>query len=88
VRETQRAVTFHIEELMLDGFAPGDRYRIAEAMQQELTGLLTHQGAPVALASRGETDRVDGGAIRLAVGATPGAIGNQLAGALYGGLSR
>lgn len=37
-------IELHIEELVLHGFAPGDRDRIASAVQQELTVLLTEQG--------------------------------------------
>ena len=39
-------VELHIEELVLHGFAPGDRYRIGEAVERELQRLLTVQGAP------------------------------------------
>src|SRR5947207_653199 len=65
----------HIEELVLHGFAPGDRYDLGEAVQQELTRLFARQGAPPRLAGRVETDRVDGGSIRLIAGSKPGAIG-------------
>lgn len=36
-------VVLHIEELVLHGFAPGDRYAIANALKQELSDLLTRQ---------------------------------------------
>ena len=36
-------LNLHIEELVLHGFAPGDRYRIGEAVQQELTRLFAEQ---------------------------------------------
>lgn len=37
-------VELHIEQLVLHGFAPSDRYRIGAAIQQELARLLAQQG--------------------------------------------
>jgi hypothetical protein len=34
------SINLHIEELVLHGFAPGDRHRISEAVEQELTRLI------------------------------------------------
>jgi len=33
----QPAIQFHIEELVLHGFSPGDRHRIADALERQLT---------------------------------------------------
>ena len=43
-------VELHIEELVLRGFAPGDRYRIGEAVERELAHLFSEQGTPPSLA--------------------------------------
>ena len=42
-------VRLHIEELVLEGFPPGDRHRIAEAVQAELARLFGTQGVPSTL---------------------------------------
>ena len=47
-------IELHIEELVLHGFSPGDRYRIGEAVEQELTRLLADRGVPQSLAEGGE----------------------------------
>ena len=42
-----REIEAQIEELVLHGFPPSERYRIADAMQAELARLLTEQGLSV-----------------------------------------
>ena len=79
-------LNLHIEELVLHGFALGDRYRIGEAVQQELTRLFAEQGVPPSLAQGGEVGRLDGGRFEMAAGMQAGAIGTQIAQSIYGGL--
>ena len=79
-------VRLRIEELVLDGFAPGDRYRIGEAVERELTRLLAERGVPGGLAAGGEAPRLDAGWFDLAPGSGPEAIGTGVAAAVYGGL--
>jgi len=81
-------VELHIEELVLRGFAPGDRYRIGEAVECELARLFAEQDVPPALAQGGEFAHLDGGAFKVASGSKPEAIGAQVAQAVFGGLSR
>ena len=81
-------IELHIEELVLHGFSPGDRYRIGEAVEQELTRLLADQGVPQSLAEVGEIASVDGGAFEVAPGARGDVVGAQVAKAVYGGLRR
>jgi len=81
-------IELHIEELVLHGFAPGDRYRIGKAVEHELQRLFAEQGAPPAPVDNTESWRVDGGSFNIAPGAPPEAVGAQVAQALHGGLSR
>jgi len=81
-------IELHIEELVLHGFAPGDRYRIGEAVEQELTRLLADRGVPQSLAEGGEIASVDGGAFEVAAGSRAEVVGAQVAKAVYGGLGR
>jgi hypothetical protein len=78
-------VELHIEELVLHGFERGDRDRISEAVQQELTRLFA-QGVPPSLAQGGEIGRLDGGGFEMTAGMQSGAIGTQIAQSIYGGL--
>ena len=82
-------VDLHIEELVLHGFAPGDRYRIAEAVQRELTVLLAQPEATRGRFQRtAKLDRLDTGAMTIPDGASTSAIGARIAGAVYRGLMR
>ena len=83
-----KSVELHIEELVLHGFAPGDRYRIGEAVEQELARMLADRGVPESLAQGGEIASVDGGAFEVAPGSRAGVVGAQVAKAVYGGLGR
>jgi len=48
----QPDIHLHIEELVLHGFAPGDRHQISEAMQQELTRLISEKNISGEFAAR------------------------------------
>ena len=81
-------VELHIEELILHGFAPGDRYRIGEAVELELANLLAEKGMPQSMDKGLEIASLDGGVFSVENGARPEAIGAQVARAVYGGLKR
>lgn len=81
-------IELHIEELVLHGLAPGDHHCIGAAVEAKLARLLAEQGVPPSLAQGCEVAHLDGGAFDVAPGSTAETIGAQVAGALYGGLSR
>jgi hypothetical protein len=81
------ALNLHIDELVLHNVAPGDRYVIAAALEQELTRLFTAEGVPPELAQSGAAARLDGGSFAVAPGATPHAIGVQVARAIHRGMA-
>ena len=80
-------IELNIEQLILHGFPPGDRYRISAAIQQELTRLLAEQGVPPSLVQGGMIEQLNGGSFEMAVGARAEVIGTQIAQSIYGGLS-
>jgi len=82
------SIELHIEELVLHGFAPGDRHAIAEAVERELARLFSEQGARPSLAANLAGARLNAGSFNVAPNADAEAIGAQVAQALYGGLSR
>ena len=82
------SIELHIEELVLHGLSPGDRYRIADAVELELSRLLAEPGFLSSIIAGDEIVRVDGGTFAAARGAKPAAIGVQIAQAVYGGLSQ
>jgi hypothetical protein len=78
----------HIEQLVLHGFPPGDRYRISAAVEAELTRLFTEQGVPPSLAKYADSAQVNAGTFNILPGSKAETIGTQVAEALYGGLRR
>lgn len=83
-----RSVELHIGELVLHGFAYGDRYRIGEAVERELERLFTEHGTQPLLAKGGSIDKLDGGAFDMVQGSKAEVIGAQVARAVFGGLGR
>ena len=71
---------------MLHGFAPGDRYRIGDAVERELERLFAEQGVPPSLAQGGDRDYVDGGGFESPRAIRAGEVGARIAQNLYGGL--
>jgi len=81
-------IEVNIEELVLHGFSPVDRYRIGEAMQQELARLLAEGGIPLGLAKGGDVDRLDGGEFMIRLDSKAKSIGEQMAGKIYRGFGK
>ena len=88
------AIELHVEELVLEGFAPAERHAVADAFERELSRLLSEHGLPDSHGlpdphARGaEAPSLDAGSVRLAPGTRPAAAGAQIARAVYGGLRR
>jgi hypothetical protein len=75
-----REIEVHIEELVLQGFVPGHRWRIGDALEHELLRLLEKKGLPGAWRTNPET--LNTRAIRLT---SPSETGKRIAGAVYRG---
>ncbi len=78
-------VELYIEELILEGFSPGDRYSIGEAVERELTRLLSEQGMPRLFSQNGNLAQLDAGIIRVSSGDRAETIGRQVGQAIYQG---
>jgi hypothetical protein len=78
----------NIEELILHGFEPSDRYQISESLLRELGRLFAGQSLPTSFCQGAEVAHLDGGELTLAPGVSAEAIGAQVAQAVYGGLKR
>ena len=83
---TRAAVELHIEELVLHGFPASDRFRIGDAVEQELSRLIAERGLGLA-ANPVSIGRLDAGAFKVPTNARPQAIGAQLAQQVYQQLS-
>jgi hypothetical protein len=86
-KATRRPIEIHIDELVLDGFAPADSDRIGDELERQMARLLTGAGELGPLAQRSRMiPAFDAGEFHLSSGATPQAIGSQVARAVCGGL--
>ncbi len=81
-------VELHIEELVLDGFSPAERFRIGRAVEQELGRLFAERGLPPSLTREGEIPRLDGGTLEAKPGSGAEAMGARVAQAVYEGFNR
>ncbi len=84
-------IKLHIDELVLHGFAPGDRYAIAAAVERELMQLFTDQGTAAlshSLTENSDVPRLHAGNFQVAFGANAGSIGIQIAQAIHGGITK
>ncbi len=78
-RSLPAEIELHIEELVLHGFAAGDRRRIGDAVQIELQRILGRESLTQLLHKESHTERLDAGTFKVAGGARPQTIGTQLA---------
>lgn len=80
-------IELHIDELVLQGFLPGNRHRIVQAVERELTRLFSEQGAPPSLSQGGSFDQWEGGTFTMAPNANATSIGTQIAQTVYTGFT-
>src|SRR5690606_15851409 len=80
------SLELRIEQLVLEGVAPGDRYRVADALRAELRRLLGAQGAAANFPASVSERRIDAGTIHIGGGAPADHTGKQIARAVYGAI--
>jgi hypothetical protein len=78
------SVSVEIEDLVISGWPRSAAYDIGDAIRHELTRLLSDRGVPSSLQRPVQIASVDAGAVTTMRNAQPGAIGTQIAGAVYG----
>ena len=86
-KEPGRPVELHIEELVLDGFSAGDRYRIGDAVQHELVRIISEQGGPGFPRRSVVLERIDAGSFPVERGAKAPDVGTAIARAVHQGLA-
>jgi hypothetical protein len=80
-------VELHVDELILHGFAAGDRHRIAAALERELSRLIAQSDLAHLQANPMQLDRLDAGSFHLDHAARPSHIGQIVAQRIYRQLS-
>lgn len=83
-------INLHVERLVLDGIslAPGERPLLRAAVEAELTRLLTDDGLSGMWQSSWELYTVRTGDVRITNDGNPARLGEQIAGAIYGGIGK
>lgn len=76
-------IHLHIEELVLHGFAPGDRHGIGDAVEMELQRLLEDRQSTGTIRQSSATDHVDAGEFKVTSDATPQSIGGHVAASVH-----
>jgi hypothetical protein len=72
------SVELQIDELLLHGFGPGERFAVADALESELAELLAQPGFRRSLISSMDLSTLDGGEFRVPSGSKPQHIGAQV----------
>jgi hypothetical protein len=85
---TQPAVDLRIEELVLHGFSPHDRWAIGDSLERELGRLLAERELPHGIRRERAIGSLDGGSFAALPGRNPERIGEDIARAVFGGLSK
>jgi hypothetical protein len=84
-------IEVHIEELVLHGFAAGDRFAIGDAVERELGRLFADGGLDGLAGTQRRPVRMpqdDGGVFHIEPGAKPQSIGSGVAQAVHRKLSQ
>lgn len=83
----KQSVDVYIDELVLHGFSPSDKYRIGEAVQAELQRLFAEGGAPGGLLNGGSNPSIDAGSFRYSGNRNAVVVGKQIAHSIFASLS-
>lgn len=84
----RNSIKLHIEHLVLHGFAPADRHRIADRVRGELARLIGEGNPMPFLKGPSALERVEAGTFKVVAGASPRATGTQIAHAIYRSLQQ
>jgi hypothetical protein len=76
-------IEINIEELVLHGFTPSDRHRIAEALQSSLSGMFTGKGINASQTRDINIPFADGGSFTMEPNARPARTGHSIAQAVF-----
>lgn len=81
-------IELHIEEFILHGFPPCDRYRIVQVFQNEMIRLFSEQDMQFSLSRDREFTRIDSGNFEIDRKAKPEIIGSKVAQTIHGALNK
>jgi hypothetical protein len=77
-------IELYVDELVLEGFARGDRHAIGEAVRAELARLIAERGLPPSFTAADGAARLASGSFRAEAGQGPAQVGAALARSILG----
>ena len=83
----KQTIEVNIDELVLHGFSPTERYQIAAELQIELTRLFTEKGLPPSFKTSSSIAQLNAGSFQLSNNNRRGSAGSQIAGSVYDSFS-
>jgi hypothetical protein len=81
-------IEINIEELVLEGFAPFDKFNVANALERELIRLMNVHGIPTSLTKDNTVSLINAGTFRINQTAGSDSLCGQIANSIYAGLNR
>jgi hypothetical protein len=78
-----QTIELYIDELVLHGFSPHQRYDIAGAVESELRRLLIEQGIPSSLKTGINAPLLNAGTFNMNKDSKVETIGHEIAGSVY-----
>jgi hypothetical protein len=81
-------IELKIEELVIHGLEPGQRHRVADALENELGRLISERGVPASLRHDEARESLDLGSFDISFGTDSRQMGIHVARAIYRGLDR
>ena len=80
-------IELHIEDLILYGFNHADRYKISDAVEQELARLINNGGLTRDLSDGINIPQLDGADIQMRHGMRAETTGTEIARSVYGAIN-
>ena len=77
------SVEINIDELILQGFSPADRYKIGEALRGELDRLILENGIPSGFSEGKNIGEMNGGAFKVSKNRHARDVGTHVAKSIY-----
>jgi hypothetical protein len=82
----KQSIEVNIDELVLHGFSPLERYQVAADLQMELSRLFTEKGLPASFNNAVSIGRLNAGSFQFNNENKKISTGSQIAGSVYNSL--
>lgn len=84
----KQSIEINIDELILHGFSPADRFKIGNSLRSELAKLILENGMPAGISNGGDINGINGGTFQASKNMHARTVGTQIAKSIYGGMGK